>query len=198
MPTFSDLLHRRDFRRIAVLKLDRCCGLDLQTLFSGIPAVKQLSLNECSLEISTILSLLTGIASGAVPSSLESLSISGNLATAPIGPNMVLPRRLARVHADEVEWSGDTFTAFWEVVFRATPLGPLEISVAGGRQTRDQWTRFWTFFAGARMDHVTSLNWGCCPVSAVFFAVIGRLKKLAALGISGCLTKSDPLLPELI
>jgi hypothetical protein len=178
--TFCDLLHRRYFRHITVLKLDRCCGLNLQTLFSSIPAV------ECHFQISAILTFLTLIATSAMRSSLDSLSISGNLATTPIAPGM------ARLHAEEIEWGGDSFADFWEVVLRAAPSGLLEISVANVRQAR-----LWTFLAGACSDHITSLNWAGCQISGVFFATVTRFTQLAALDVSGCLTKSDGLLPDL-
>jgi hypothetical protein len=197
MPTFSDLLHRRDFGHITVLKLDRCWGLNLEALFSGIPAVEQLSLFECRLQISTILTILTQIAIGAIPSSLQSLSISGNLTTTPFASGMALPGRIAHFHAAAIEWTGDTFSEFWGVVLRAIPCGPLDISVADGRQPQDQWIRLWTLFEGASSDHITSLGWAGCPVSPAFFGMVGRFKKLATLDISGCLSKSDPLLPTL-
>jgi hypothetical protein len=184
----------RNFNTLRFFEIDSIPNLDLPRLFPSLTHLVTLSITNCGLSIGDIFSAM-GDSDFHL---LREFNLSGNLGVN-ISSGILLPPRLTKLHANDVEWDCESFLAFVAIVSNSIPEGnaKLSLSVARCRFGESRWVDFSEHLSQVSLPHVDALTWDGNLVSRDILEFFSKATSLSLLSISNSVTLENiPLLTE--
>ena len=169
------------------ISMNESSNIALQSIITSKTVV--LSLESCSLEISTILGYIAANAKNLT--SLRTLNIGNNVCSKSFTKTLQLPAGIRSIFASGIQWRGPYLRTFFEVLFNNFDQG-LRLSFAHADATQDDWRNLNDFLSDTTFKSLTALNWSGNPITAQLVSFLGRNKKLSVLEISECLSEDFP------
>jgi hypothetical protein len=124
------------------------------------------------------------------PASLTALDISGNLGSAPISANQMIPPGLTSLRAENVRWEGDNLRFFWGALARQQPQSKVFLSLSQAKMKESEWQRFFIGCPDLVSESLNTLHWVGNPVHAALFDYLVR-SRTENLVLTGSLKSGD-------
>ena len=214
---YTEFLNPEMRRHIWSLNLDRTINIDISQLTDNFDRLCSLSLANCGIDISLVLSFIHKNHLNY----LTYLNLSGNMCNQHFDTDSIhLPSSLTHIMVNEVSWAEKSLIKFFTVVLRLnvnyTPL-LLSLSIANAITLPNQWPLLFSFMKQQakrpkpigttpsleiseiceRQKNlcIKKLIWDGNPVDKHFFDFLNQNKNLETLSLNNCFneTLEDPI-----
>lgn len=159
---------------------------DLYSILIFLPILKDLTLDNCGLDINDILEVIQA----ANLCYLIRLDISRNLSMLPFNPAMI-PRSLTSFQAIDVSWNNDNLFSTFATVLNIFPEKG-QANFSNAKIPSGQWSIFESRLNEISTSYISDLTWQENKLSVPFFQLLSRMPNLKTLDISGSIYPGHP------
>ncbi|OHT13326.1 hypothetical protein TRFO_16526 [Tritrichomonas foetus] len=164
---------------LTILNLDRTPNVDVSRLIPQIPDVSLLSLENCNLDISSIIPKLSGLPK------LRAVNLSGNKCVDLTNLPAQLPENLMYVDVNNVKWERGCIQKFMN--YHLVRLSISQINTAA-----DEWQSLFDFLPTCTNYLLTTFIWNGNKIHKNLFIYLEKNSSLQILSLNECFTYSSP------
>ncbi|KAH0789103.1 Leucine Rich Repeat family protein [Histomonas meleagridis] len=182
------------FQSLHTLSLCGCKFIQIPEILDSLPDLQTLIAENCSIDLTKVFEYFTNDPN----QSLVELRLSGNRFISTLNDDIILPKNLAALHMDNVEFIAGVMEKILKAI--ASSYGKTSfftLSMSKAHQTALQWDKFYSFISDFVCNPLKKFFFDKNPLQEPFCEFIRNSTTIQILSLHGCLDQNTTFIRNL-